>query len=229
MGRERCGAKDSGGEMSRKRVRFGMPAFAAVALVATVAAGTRGETASASAAAGSTGARTPIQHVVVIFQENVSFDHYFATYPNAANTDGQPFTAAPGTPAVDGLPPATASSIPAGLQHATNLLTTNPNLALPQRLDSNATGLSGDAGGQLTCDQDHDYSDEQQAFDGGLMDQFVQATGNGGGSSPFGTPCNADTVMDYFDGNTATAMWNYAQRFAMSDNSYGTTFGASAP
>src|SRR5579862_950446 len=195
MGRERCGAKDSGGEMSRKRVRFGMPAFAAVALVATVAAGTRGETASASAAAGSTGARTPIQHVVVIFQENVSFDHYFATYPNAANTDGQPFTAAPGTPAVDGLPPATASSIPAGLQHATNLLTTNPNLALPQRLDSNATGLSGDAGGQLTCDQDHDYSDEQQAF----------------------------------DGNTATAMWNYAQRFAMSDNSYGTTFGPSAP
>ena len=24
---------------------------------------------------------TPIKHVVVIFQENVSFDHYFATYP----------------------------------------------------------------------------------------------------------------------------------------------------
>jgi len=24
---------------------------------------------------------TPIQHLVVIFQENVSFDHYFATYP----------------------------------------------------------------------------------------------------------------------------------------------------
>ncbi|HLK43872.1 MAG TPA: alkaline phosphatase family protein, partial [Thermoleophilia bacterium] len=65
--------------------------------------------------------------------------------------------------------------------------------------------------------------------DGGLMDQFVQATGNGSGSSPFGAPCNADTVMDYFDGNTATAMWNYAQRFAMNDNSYGTTFGPSSP
>ena len=24
---------------------------------------------------------TPIKHVVVIFDENVSFDHYFATYP----------------------------------------------------------------------------------------------------------------------------------------------------
>ena len=28
---------------------------------------------------------TPIQHVVVIFQENISFDHYFATYPIATN------------------------------------------------------------------------------------------------------------------------------------------------
>ena len=42
---------------------------------------------------------TPIKHLVVIFQENVSFDHYFGTYPNAANTAGEPtFHAAPGTP-----------------------------------------------------------------------------------------------------------------------------------
>src|SRR6478752_5404989 len=32
---------------------------------------------------------TPIKHVVVIFQENVSFDHYFATYPKAANIPGE--------------------------------------------------------------------------------------------------------------------------------------------
>ena len=43
-------------------------------------------------------ARTPIQHVVVIFDENVSFDHYFGTYPKAANTDGTPFDAARHTP-----------------------------------------------------------------------------------------------------------------------------------
>ena len=68
-------------------------------------------------------ARTPIHHVVVIFQENVSFDHYFGTYPNAANTDGQPFHAAPGTPAVDGLTPATSHSLPASMRHSDNLLT----------------------------------------------------------------------------------------------------------
>src|SRR5487761_2619585 len=47
---------------------------------------------------------TPIKHLVVIFYENVSFDHYFGTYPYATNPPGEPsFTAAPGTPTVTGL------------------------------------------------------------------------------------------------------------------------------
>ena len=35
--------------------------------------------------------------------------------------------------------------------------------------------------------------------------------------------------MDYYDGNTVTALWNYAQHYAMSDNNYDTTFGPSTP
>ena len=35
--------------------------------------------------------------------------------------------------------------------------------------------------------------------------------------------------MDYYDGNTVTAEWNYAQHFAMSDNNFGSTFGPSTP
>src|ERR1700674_4962565 len=97
--------------------------------------------------------RTPIRHVVVIFQENVSFDHYFATYPHAANTDGQTFHPSWFTPPVDGLPPATSSSLPANLRHSTDLLTSNPNSSQPQRLDSSPIGLPGRARGQLTCDQ----------------------------------------------------------------------------
>jgi phospholipase C len=178
---------------------------------------------------GGSSARTQIRHVVEIFQENVSFDHYFGTYPNAANSDGQSFHPLPHTPAVDGLPPAMSSSLPPSLRHSTNLLSSNPNAALPRRLDSSAIGLAGSAGGQLTCDQDHNYSDEQQSFDGGLMDRFVQSVGTGAGNTPFGTPCKKETVMDYYDGNTVTGLWNYAQHYAMSDNSYGTTFGPSAP
>jgi phospholipase C len=35
------------------------------------------------------------------------------------------------------------------------------------------------------------------------------------------------TVMGYYDGDTVTALWNYAQRYAMNDNSFGTNFGPS--
>jgi phospholipase C len=159
-------------------------------------------TAPATPAAGTTA--TPIQHLVVIFDENVSFDHYFGTYPHAANTDGTPFHAAKNTPSVNGLTPA--------------LLNNNPNQDQPTRLTPSEA---------LTCDQNHDYTPEQQALDGGLMDQFVQDTGSTTCSPPnFSAP---GLVMDYYDGNTVHALWNYAQHFAMSDNNFDTTFGPSTP
>jgi phospholipase C len=201
-------------------------AAAAAALAATTQAGVEGHGDDHRSAT-----ETPIQHLVVIFQENVSFDHYFGTYPEAADTDGQPFVAAPHTPAVDGLKPATSPSLPSSLQHSSDLTAANPNASLPVRLDTSPNGPGGNGNGELTCDQDHNYSDEQQAMDGGLMDQFVQSVGTDGGSKiPAGTVlCDPKTVMDYYDGNATTALWNYAQRYAMSDNSYGTTFGPSAP
>src|SRR5579863_10416110 len=43
--------------------------------------------------------KTPIKHLVVIFNENISFDHYFGTYPNALNPEGEPlFEPARNTP-----------------------------------------------------------------------------------------------------------------------------------
>ena len=61
------------------------------------------------------------------------------------------------------------------------------------------------------------------------MDKFVTATATASGKSPTGQPCKASDVMNYYDGNTVTGLWNYAQHFAMSDNSFGTTFGPSSP
>ena len=215
-----------GGTMRRHFRRLVLPAV----IVAAAGAATLASTTRAGVETRLSATRTPIQHLVVIFQENVSFDHYFGTYPNAANTDGSPFVAAPHTPAVDGLTPATSPSLPPSLRHGSDLTATNPNSSLPIRLDTSANGPSGNGNGELTCDQDHNYSDEQQAMDGGLMDQFVQSVGTAKGNDPGGTAaCDARTVMDYYDGNATTALWNYAQRYAMSDNSYGTTFGPSAP
>ena len=82
------------------RRRLGTPA-AALTLTLIAAWGAL----QAVPVAAETATATPIHHLVVIFQENVSFDHYFGTYPNAANIDGQPFIAQPGTPAVNGLSP----------------------------------------------------------------------------------------------------------------------------
>jgi phospholipase C len=139
---------------------------------------------------------TPIHHLVVIFDENISFDHYFGAYPNATNPPGEPpFTPAAGTPAVNGFTP--------------SLLAVNPNGVNPFRI------ARSDA---ATCDNNHAYTAEQQAFDGGAMDKFV----------PF-TTCAGNTGVGYFDGNTVTALWNYAQHYALSDNSYGTNFGPSTP
>ncbi|HMF95472.1 MAG TPA: alkaline phosphatase family protein [Vicinamibacterales bacterium] len=161
------------------------------------------------------GTSTPIRHLVVIFQENVSFDHYFATYPHAANTDGPAFTAKPGTPLVNGL-------FPGGLlDHNPNTVTVNgvSNPAQPFRL-SHAQAV--------TCDQDHDYGDEQKSFNAGLMNRFPDTVGVGPCSQPDYGHGKA-LVMGYYDGNTVTAFWNYAQHFAMNDNSYSTTFGPSTP
>jgi len=80
----------------------------------------------------------------------------------------------------------------------------------------------------LTCDQNHDYKPEQQAFDNGKMDKFVE-TVDKGGTGNARQFCPKGIVMRYYDGNTVTALWNYAQHYAMNDNSFGTTFGPSSP
>jgi phospholipase C len=157
---------------------------------------------------------TPIKHIVIIFGENESFDHYFGTYPHATNPSGEPaFTAAPNTPSINGL--------------TADLLNNNPNLN-----PANGTGATNpfrlDRSQAHTSSQNHAYGPEQAAFDGGKMDLFPKNTGAAGtgGTGVFNTK---GLVMGYYDGNTVTALWNYAQHFAMSDNSYSSTFGPSTP
>jgi phospholipase C len=153
---------------------------------------------------------------VVIFQENVSFDHYFGTYPTALNPNGEPtFQAQPNTPVVNGLSPA--------------LLTKNPNLN-----PANGTGATNpfrlDRSQAVTRDQGHGYKAEQEAFDAGLLDLFPLFVGRAGPPpSTGGVTSTTGLNLGYFDGNTVTAMWNYAQHFAMNDNSYSTVFGPSTP
>ena len=118
------------------------------------------------------------------------------------------------------------------------LLTANPNGANPQRLGRNDYPL---------CDLSHDYDPELREWDGGKMDRFVSESidyersddtrspstyghvpaGVTGGVTANGctTPLPGHSgdqatnkeVMDYYDGNTVTALWNYAQHGVLFD------------
>ena len=176
--------------------------------VGAVAPATPGQPAAVKTA-------TPVKHLVVIFNENVSFDHYFATYPHATNPTGEPrFVAAAHTPVANTLA-------------AAKLLAKNPNAGPANGADA-AAPFRLDRTQANTADQNHAYTAEQMAYHGGKADLFPKYTGKGsaGGAGAFGTK---GQVMGYFDGNTVTALWRYAQHFSMSDNAYTDTYGPSTP
>ncbi len=161
-------------------------------------------------------AATPIKHLVILFGENISFDHYFGTYPQAANPPDEPaFTAAAGTPAVDNLVTA-------------HLLQNNPNFTNTANGADATEPFRLDRTQANTADQNHAYSAEQLADNGGKADLYPKYTGKGmpGGAGAFGT---RGAVMGYFDANTVMALWQYAQHFAMSDNARTDTYGPSTP
>ncbi|MBS0464472.1 MAG: alkaline phosphatase family protein [Proteobacteria bacterium] len=158
---------------------------------------------------------TPIRHLVVIIDDSVSFDRYFATYPRAVNPPHEPaFRAVADTPSVNGL--------------SGWLLDHNPNRVNMQNgagaIGPFRIGRAQAPGGE----PEHGYAAEQGAFHAGLMDRFPVALGQYGAGNTRGEPtARSGMVMGYYDGNTVTALWDYAQRFAMSDNFHATTFGPS--
>jgi len=208
--------------MSRKAL-IALP-FSALALALAACGGGSGSSSALDNSSGATlttslqdsvATATPIKHLVVIYNENISFDHYFATYPTASNPTGEPvFSAASGTPSVNGL--------------SGTLLTSNGNFTNTLNGAGAANPFRLDRTQAATADQNHGYTAEQQAYDNGAADLFPKYTGNGtsGGAGAFGT---TGQVMGYFDGNTVTGLWNYAQHFAMSDNAYTDTYGPSTP
>jgi phospholipase C len=190
---------------------------------------------------------TPIQHLIVIFGENISYDHYYATYPSVGYS-----AANPGDAKETDLTnfPATAAA-PANNNLVAPL---NPStwaaVATPTLLTANANGPGGSGAAYnganaaepfllwnsqaATADQNHSPKPEQIAYDNGLVDQFPGSTGTTASvpllnSSDAPADVTKGQVMGYYDGTTVTAMWNYSQSFAMNDNAYTSQFGPSTP
>jgi phospholipase C len=199
--------------------RIALAAAAAALAASTLTSGFLGLSASPASAGEKPPSETttPIKHVVVIYGENISFDHYFATYPKAANTPGE-ILQGTATPAAAFTPANNTPKDIATLARDGLLAPNNPNSVQPARLTPAQA---------VTCDQDHTYTAEQKAYNGGLMDKFVDFTSRDAcGANQYG---RAGLTMDYYDGNTVTGIWNYAQNYAMSDNHFSTVFGPSTP
>jgi phospholipase C len=109
---------------------------------------------------GTLAANKAIQHVVIIYPENISFDHYFGTYPNAANTDGQTFT------------PIANSPVPNNYTSNPTLLTENPNYLNSANGTTRYNPFRLSYSQASTADQSHSYTPEEEAYDNGAMDLF---------------------------------------------------------
>jgi len=177
----------------RFRLRFAMyPALALCAVVAVSAvqptARSQGVTAPAPALAGI----HKIQHVIIIMQENRSFDSYFGTYPGA---DGIPMKG--GKPTVCSPDPLTGQCVAPFVDH----LDKNPG-APHKAADSVADVDGGKMDGFVA---------QQEAAKKGCASQFNPACGNGAATHD---------VMGYHDGREIPKYWAYAHDFVLQDHMF---------
>jgi phospholipase C len=179
-----------------------------VALAAALAFSVWCSGATPTPAAGDTTAPTlksAIQHVIVIYQENWSFDGLYGSFPGA-NGLGNASAAAP----------------------QIDKLTGNPIASLPQPLNGAGPDPDFPAGlpvapydamkyilpTQLTGDLVHRFYQEQAQIDGGKMDKFVTWSDNPG------------LVLSHFDATTLPE-GILAKQYVLADNYFHSAYGSS--
>lgn len=140
-----------------------------------------------------------INHIIVIYLENHSFDNLYGLFPGAnglaqaayaslqTSGDGKPYTA---------LPPVKDARFPADL----------PNRPFPidQYVSAN----------EKIDDLVHRFYQNQAQINGGRNDRFAAISDAGG------------LVMGYYDGKKLP-LWQYAKKYTLADNFYQGAFGGS--
>ncbi len=164
-----------------------------------------------------------IKHIVVIYQENWSFDSLYGLFPGANGlaqasaaslnqTDrfDNPFVTGAAFPLVAAGPTLTTPPQPINAGAVDTRFTSGLNTLLPYDVLKNSTLQPTDTTGDLV----HRYWHEQSQIDHGAMDWFVAWSDNPG------------LTMSYFD---ATNMPEglLAQKYTMADNFFHASFGGS--
>ncbi len=149
-----------------------------------------------------------INHVVVIYQENWSFDSLYPSFPGANGIDQAGATIQQGDK--DGKP---YTTLPQPLN--TTFSPAAPDPRFPADLPGAPFDTARYVGAnQLTGDAVHRYYQEQYQIDGGKMDRFVAWSDAAG------------LVMSYYDA-TNMPEGKLAQQFTMLDNFFHAAFGGS--
>jgi phospholipase C len=173
----------------------------------TAAAATAALLAAGTAQAAPAGLEK-INHVVVIYLENRSFDNMFGLFPGADGLEGA--KAAP--PQVDGAGKPYAALPPA--------LDTGKKPAAPDpRFPQDLPNAPFDLGKYVkltekTPDLVHRFYQNQVQIDGGRNDRFVAGSDAGG------------QVMGYYD-TSGTRLWALAREFTLADHFFQGAFGGS--
>ena len=139
-------------------------------------------------------AQKKIQHVVVIMQENRSFDHYFGTYPGA---DGIPMQ--DGVPTVCAPDPATGECVKPF--HDSNDL----DYGGPHRADDAEKDING---GKM----DGFIQQERQGIEKSRCEDEFDPSCGGSKDEP--------SVMGYHDSREIPNYWNYAEQFVLQDHMF---------
>jgi phospholipase C len=149
-----------------------------------------------------------IDHILVVYMENRSFDNLYGLFPGAnglaqagetatqVDKDGKPYQALPAVMDTSKKPAAADERFPVGL----------PN----QPFDIGKFVSLDEKTGDLV----HRFYQEQQQIDGGKMDKFAAFSDAGG------------LVMGYYDASK-TELWAYAQKYTLADNFFHAAFGGS--
>jgi phospholipase C len=178
---------------------FSTPAFALVFAATVVGCAT-----PASNRAG----LDKIEHIVVIYAENRSFDNLYGLFPGAdgiANATPEQYTQVD----VDGKPLPHLPPVWKGKDPDTAFPKDLPNK--PFRIDAPPINLPLSV---ATRDLIHKFYPQQEQIDGGRNDRFAEVSDAGG------------LTMGYYDGSKLP-MWKWAQEYVLADRFFMGSFGDS--
>ena len=149
-----------------------------------------------------------IGHIVVIFEENRSFDNMFGLFPGANGLSGAAATSTQTDP--DGHPYAMLPPV-----KNTNMRPAAVDMRFPAELPNAPFPINPHVPPAVaTGDLVHRFYQEQVQINGGRMDRFAAVSDAGG------------LVMGYYD-LSQTNSWRLAREFTLGDNMFHSAFGGS--